>query len=64
MQQSNADASVNLVARCFYFGRTENGAQEVRRSSVKKIVHAIVHKNLSAEEQALTLQQALLHPFV
>ena len=59
-----ADTIVKIVPHCFHFGRTENKAQVVRRRSVQIIVDAIVNINLSKEEQALALQQAILHPLV
>ena len=58
------DTIVKIVPRCFHFGRPEITAQRLRRKSVKNIVDAIVTNDLSTEEQALALQQAVLHPLV
>ena len=58
------DTIVKIVPCCFHFGPTENTAQVLKRRSVQTIVDDIVYNNLSAEEQALALQQAVLHPLV
>jgi len=62
--QPAANTIVKIVPRCFHFGCTENSAECVRRSSVKNIVHTTTKNNLYAQEQALALQQAIVHPLV
>ena len=58
--QPAADTIVKIVPRCFDFGRTETTDQVLRRRSVQTIVvDAIVHNNLSTEEQAVALRNKL-----
>ena len=62
--QPTVDTIVKIVPRCFHFDGTENASQDVKRSSVKTKVHAIVNINLSDEERTLALKQVVLDPLV
>ena len=56
-----ADTTVKIVPRCFHFGRSDSTSDRLKRKSVKTMVDVIVNNNLSNEERALALQQAVLH---
>ena len=59
-----ADTIVKIVPRCFNFGRTDRAADDLRRNKVQSLVNAIATNDMSLEQQALVLQQAVLHPLV
>ena len=49
------------VPCCSHFGRSDSTSDRLKRKSVKTMVDVIVNNNLSNEERALALQQAVLH---
>ena len=59
-----ADTIVKIVPRCFNFGRTDCAADDMRRKKVLSLVNAIAKDDMSLEQQALVLQQAVVHPLV
>ncbi len=58
------DTVVKIVPRCFDFGLTDRVAEDLRREKVKLLVNTIATNDLSLQQQALVLQQAVLHPLV
>ena len=60
----STDTLVKIVPRCFHFGRTDRAADDFRRNKVLLLVNAIVKNDMSLEQQALVLQQAIMHPLV
>ena len=59
-----ADTIVKTVPRCFNFGRTDCAAENLGRKKVQSLVNAITKNVMSFEQQALVLQQAVLHLLV
>ena len=55
------DTVIKIVPRCFDFGRTDRSADKLRRQKVQSLVDAIAKNDMSLQQKALVLQQAVPH---
>ena len=59
------DNIVTIDPRCFHCdGRTELAAGKCKNESINTIVNSIVQNNLTPEQRAFALKQAMVHPHV